>query len=64
MLSIRKITKSFGDFALRDVSFEVGAGEYFVLLGPSGAGKSALLETIAKSKRPFSQSYCSECPLY
>jgi len=56
MLSIRKITKSFGDFALREVSFDVGAGEYFVLLGPSGAGKSALLETISGLQAPDSGS--------
>ncbi len=48
MLSIRNITKSFGSFAVfRSVSFEVGQGQYFVLLGASGVGKSVLLETIA-----------------
>lgn len=47
MLSIRNITKSFGSFAIRGVSFEVGQGQYFVLLGASGVGKSVLLETIA-----------------
>jgi iron(III) transport system ATP-binding protein len=30
-----------------EVSFEVGAGELFVLVGPSGCGKSTLLRTIA-----------------
>ena len=47
MLSVRNITKRLGDFAVRDVSFDVAEGEYFVLLGASGVGKTVLLETIA-----------------
>ena len=47
MLSIKNITKSFGSFVIRSISFEVAQGQYFVLLGPSGVGKSVLLETIA-----------------
>ena len=47
MLSVKNISKSLGTLAIRDVSFEVQPGQYFVLLGASGAGKSVLLETIA-----------------
>lgn len=47
MLSVRNITNRLGEFAIRDVSFDVAEGEYFVLLGASGVGKSVLLETIA-----------------
>lgn len=47
MLVINKISKKFRDFELKDVSFSVREGDYFVLLGESGAGKSMLLETIA-----------------
>ncbi len=54
MLSVRNITASFGEFALRDVSFEVAEGEYFVLLGSSGVGKTVLLETIAGMHAPDS----------
>ena len=46
-MSIKNITKSFGAFVIRGISFEVAKGQYFVLLGPSGVGKSVLLETIA-----------------
>jgi molybdopterin-binding protein len=36
-----------GTFALRDVSFELPAGAWGIVLGPAGAGKTTLLETIA-----------------
>ena len=47
MLSVSRISKNLPSFALKDVSFEVNQGQYFVLLGASGAGKSLLLEIIA-----------------
>ncbi|MDA8380921.1 MAG: ABC transporter ATP-binding protein [Actinomycetota bacterium] len=34
-------------WAIRDVSFEVEEGEFFILLGPSGCGKSTLLRLLA-----------------
>ena len=52
MLSVRQICKSLGALAIKDVSFEVQRGQYFVLLGASGVGKSVLLETIAGLNRP------------
>ncbi len=52
MLSVRQISKSLGSLAIKDVSFEVKEGQYFVLLGASGMGKSVLLETIAGLIRP------------
>ena len=38
--------------AVRDVSFEVGAGEVFGLIGPVGAGKSSLLAAAAALVEP------------
>lgn len=47
MLSVKGISKTYADFSIKDVSFDIQQGEYFVLLGRTGAGKSVLLEIIA-----------------
>ncbi len=51
------LTKTYGDgetavHALRRVSFEVGRGEFVVLLGPSGSGKTTLLNMIGALEPP------------
>lgn len=51
-LEIRSLSKTLGDFHLRDVNLTINDGEYFIILGPSGAGKTILLETIAGIHRP------------
>lgn len=56
MLSLAQISKDLGDFRLKDISLDVGKGEYFALLGPSGAGKSVLFEIIAGTLRQDSGS--------
>ena len=52
MLELKNICHSFDSFELKDISFNVGEGEYFVLLGESGAGKSVILELIAGLIKP------------
>ena len=52
LLTVRNISKAFSGFEIKDVSFDVQQGWYFVLLGASGVGKSVLLETIAGLTRP------------
>jgi len=48
-----KVSKSFGPKeVLRDVSFEVGAGEALCILGRSGTGKSVTLKLIISLLKP------------
>lgn len=47
-VTLQHITKQFGAItALKDVSFSIKDGEFFVLLGPTGAGKTTTLRVIA-----------------
>lgn len=47
-LQLRKVNKHFDkNQVLKDISFEVEEGEFFVLVGPSGCGKSTILRIIA-----------------
>src|SRR5436309_1976131 len=52
-LRVEGITAGYrGQPVLRDVSFDVGAGQVVGLVGPNGAGKSTLLDVICGSLRP------------
>ena len=54
-ISIRNVTKRFGDFvAVNDVSLKVYRQELFCLLGGSGCGKSTLLRMLAGFEEPSS----------
>ncbi len=47
-LQVRHLAKHFGGVqAVKDVSFEIDAGDCVALIGPNGAGKSTLFACIA-----------------
>ncbi len=48
LIALRDVNKYYGDYhALRNITADIGAGEFFSLLGPSGCGKTTLLRAIA-----------------
>ena len=52
-LEIKNVDKRYGDVqAVKNVSLQVNAGEFFTLLGPSGCGKTTLLRMVAGLELP------------
>ena len=51
-VEIQALTKSYGEQqVLRDLTIEVGEGEFLTLLGPSGCGKTTTLRCVAGLER-------------
>lgn len=54
-VNIVEVSKDFGDMsAVKNVSMQIEAGDFFTLLGPSGCGKTTLLRMIAGFEFPSS----------
>jgi ABC-type Fe3+/spermidine/putrescine transport system ATPase subunit len=54
-IRVDRLIKRFGSLTVvDDVSFEVAAGQFVVLLGPSGSGKTTILRMIAGLETPTS----------
>jgi heme exporter protein A len=48
VIDIQKLRKRYGfSWVLRDITLQVGAGEFVVIVGPNGVGKSTLLRILA-----------------
>ncbi|MFL6711533.1 MAG: amino acid ABC transporter ATP-binding protein [Sulfurifustis sp.] len=59
MISIRSVSKYYGDFrVLSDCSTEIRKGEVVVVCGPSGSGKSTLIKCV-NGLEPFQQGEIS-----
>lgn len=53
LLVLQNISKRYDSTpAVKDISLEIGRGEFFGLLGPSGCGKTTTLRMIAGLERP------------
>ncbi|MGD8590853.1 MAG: sn-glycerol-3-phosphate ABC transporter ATP-binding protein UgpC [Chromatiales bacterium] len=54
-IQLDKVSKGFGDTqAVKEASFTIRDGEFFILVGPSGCGKSTLLNLIVGLEVPSS----------
>lgn len=55
IISVRNLTKTFGDFiAVNNISFEVAKGEIFGFLGANGAGKTTAMKMLIGISKPSS----------
>lgn len=63
LIRLNRITKYYGPVrALKDVSIEVGWGEFLTIFGPNGAGKTTLIGIVSALIRPTKgEVYIDEC---
>jgi lipoprotein-releasing system ATP-binding protein len=55
MITVKNITKSFGDLqVLKGIDLEIDQGEIVSIVGPSGAGKTTFLQILGTLDRPDS----------
>jgi len=56
LLSVNNISFGYSPekLVLRDISFELGAGDIMTVLGPNGVGKSTLFDCICRLRMPLS----------
>ena len=55
MITVQNLNKSYGSLqVLKDVSFQIQAGELVSIVGPSGAGKTTLLQLLGTLDKPDS----------
>lgn len=66
IINVSNLTKVYkgGKQAVKDVSFKVKKGEFFVFLGPNGAGKSTTIKMLTTLMKPTSgQAQIAGCDL-
>ena len=51
-IELNHISKSFGEFSLKDVTLAIPAGTICGLVGENGAGKSTLMQVLDGKRRP------------
>lgn len=55
MISVKNLCKSFGDHqVLKNIDYDISAGEKIVIIGPSGSGKSTFLRCLNLLETPTS----------
>ena len=47
MIEIKRLSKKFAEFSLKNINFQIETGEFVGILGQSGSGKSTILNLIA-----------------